>query len=295
LKGFWPVLLVLMASHAVAAPANEASAPRLHTIERDLAEVSKPSTLAIADPMAVFGFVLRQLPERVQVLPTENYYYFRFVHNGVPYTGNIRLGASDRDKGRVHFAYGEQPSDWLGEPAVHYVELDAAKGVDVTRIAPLTYRVAYQGRAVVFVLNDMASAKLPAHVLRPDEKLLGPIFDESGVRFFLVFNERLKVFHYLLDETVAVPDELFAAGADGAILLGKRTGFAFYQDGNRKILIGVHERNSRLTRCSMGRSTSCRKIPSRARPCAMPLSQPAPASETRSTASAISSTIPDGS
>jgi hypothetical protein len=48
LEGSWPVLLVLLASHAVAAPVKEAAAPELHTIERDLAEVSKPSTLAIA-------------------------------------------------------------------------------------------------------------------------------------------------------------------------------------------------------------------------------------------------------
>jgi hypothetical protein len=42
-------MLVLLASHAVAAPVKEAAAPKLHTIEQDLAEVSKPSTLAIAD------------------------------------------------------------------------------------------------------------------------------------------------------------------------------------------------------------------------------------------------------
>ena len=29
-------------------------------------------------------------------------------------------------------------------------------------------------------------------------------------------------------------------------MIGKRTGFAFYRDGERKILVGVHERNSRL-------------------------------------------------
>ncbi len=31
-----------------------------------------------------------------------------------------------------------------------------------------------------------------------------------------------------------------------AILIGKRTGFAFYRDGERKVLIGVNERSSRL-------------------------------------------------
>ena len=37
--------------------------------------------------------------------------------------------------------------------------------------------------------------------------ILGPIFDESAIQFYLVFNKRLKVFHYVLDEsgTVAGP------------------------------------------------------------------------------------------
>jgi hypothetical protein len=70
------------------------------------------------------------------------------------------------------------------------------------------------------------------------------VFDESGVRFFLVFNTRLNVFHYLLDETQPAADDWVAAG--DAIAIGKRTGFAFFQDGDRNILIGASARNSRL-------------------------------------------------
>ena len=60
----------------------------------------RPTTLDVADPMAVFAFVLDSLPDRVKVYPTENYYYFTFTHNGVDYAGNIRLDASDRDQGK---------------------------------------------------------------------------------------------------------------------------------------------------------------------------------------------------
>jgi hypothetical protein len=94
------------------------------------------------------------------------------------------------------------------------------------------------------LLNDLNQVKPPAGLLRADEVFLGTIFDESAVRFFLVFNSRLKVFHYLLDETVAPPDEWAVAGAE--IVIGKRTGFAFYRDGGRKVLVGVQECNSRL-------------------------------------------------
>jgi hypothetical protein len=202
-----------------------------------------PSALPIADPLAVFGFVLRNVPERAQVYPTENYYYVRFVHNGTAFAGNIRLAAADRDEGKLHFAYGEQPTDRKPAPRVKHVVLDASHGVAVAKLSPFAYRVTHEGRAVTFVLNDLSHAKPPQGLLRPDEVLLGPIFDESAVRFFLVFNARLKVFHYLLDETAAPADDW---ETNGAILTGKRTGFAFYRDGERKILVGVNERNSRL-------------------------------------------------
>ena len=220
--------------------------PRLDTNEREIVEALRPSTLAIGDPLAVFGYVLDNLPERVRVYPTENYYYFRFMHNGVRHAGNIRLAAADRDQGRVHFAYGEQPSDGRRAPDVRHVVLDASRGVAVAKLAPLAYRVTYQGRSVSFALNDLAQARPPQGLLRRDETFLGPIFDESGVRFFLVFNARLKLFHYLLDETAGAADQFDAAAAGPDILIGRRTGFAIYRDGERSILVGVIERNSRL-------------------------------------------------
>src|SRR5262249_11734464 len=80
------------------------------------------------------------------------------------------------------------------------------------------------------------------------ERFIGPIFDESGIQFLLVYNTRLKIFLYLLDERAKAADELFAYGAASRIVVGKRTGFAYYRDGlrERTILIGVHEDNLRL-------------------------------------------------
>ena len=81
-----------------------------------------------------------------------------------------------------------------------------------------------------------------------DERYIGPIFDESGVRFLLVYNQKLKAFHYLLDETITPNESFTPSPSTDRILIGNRTGFAFYRDHklNRKILIGVHESNSRL-------------------------------------------------
>ncbi len=68
------------------------------------------------------------------------------------------------------------------------------------------------------------------------------------MRFFLIFNSKLKLFHYILDETVRIPDQFRQSSLTNRILIGVRTGFAYYLDlkMNRKILIGVFEANSRV-------------------------------------------------
>jgi hypothetical protein len=99
---------------------------------------------------------------------------------------------------------------------------------------------------VVFELNDLSKVAVPTGVLGPDDQYLGPMFDESGIRLFLVFNRKLKIFHYVLDETAPVPDELIPSRLTNRILIARRTGFAFYNEHrlNRRILIGVFEGNS---------------------------------------------------
>ena len=82
-------------------------------------------------------------------------------------------------------------------------------------------------------------------MIHADEKFLGPVFDESGIRFFLVFNTRLKLFHYILDETVPVADQFTASKGD-PVQIGKRTGFAIYAFEGRKIMVGASARQSRL-------------------------------------------------
>jgi hypothetical protein len=98
--------VTLIAAFAVvlSAAAAEPAEPSLQTNEGYVEEVTRPTTLDVDDPMAVFGFVLARLPQRVKVYPTENYYYFGFMHNGIRYAGNIRLDAGNRDDGKADFA-----------------------------------------------------------------------------------------------------------------------------------------------------------------------------------------------
>jgi len=101
----------LLAAPNVPAGAAE-TLPALQTNQGYAEEAMRATTLAVEDPMAVFAFVLGNLPDRVKVYPTENYYYFYFVHRHIRYAGNIRFDVTDRDQGKVHFAYYEDLTEW---------------------------------------------------------------------------------------------------------------------------------------------------------------------------------------
>ena len=137
----------------------------LHTNEAEIGEVLRDGGLAIDDPLAVFGAVLKNLPERAQVYPTENYFYFRFTHKAAVYAGNIRLAAADRDRGKVNFAYNEQPTDWNPNPKYRHAVLGAEQGVIVEQAAPLAYRIAHGGQD---------------RLLRPQRSVQGPAAARSA-------------------------------------------------------------------------------------------------------------------
>ena len=106
------VWLALWLGLVISGPAGQAqtqpapaAARSVHTNQSDLEEIAARSDLEIDNLKAVFAYLFASLPQRVKVYPTENYYYFRFYHNGVPYAGNFRLDAADRDKGVIDFAY----------------------------------------------------------------------------------------------------------------------------------------------------------------------------------------------
>jgi hypothetical protein len=242
-----------LAVTTASAAAQNIERPRVYTNETYVEDATQSATLAMDDPIAVLDLVLSSLPDRVKVYPTENYYYFRFMHAGTPYAGNLRFDPRDRDQGKVQFGYYKDLADWMGVQADTELKgvdtvLDASHGVLVEQIGRLLYRVSHNGKSVVFALNDLSQVKPPPSIIGPDEKFLGPVFDESAIRFFLVYNSKLKMFHYILDETSKVADDFYAAARADRVVIGRRTGFAFYRDHrlDRKILIGAFEANSVL-------------------------------------------------
>jgi len=246
--GHRPILLLAAGLSLSAAMAAAGERPRLYTHQTYIEDITNDTALPLSDPKAMLAWVLESLPDRVKVYPTENYYYFHFYNQGVRYAGNLRLDMMDRDQGKLHFAYFEDLQEWKEDAPLTYNAFDKSDGVLVEKVDRLVYRVSYGERQVIFELNDLSKVVPPPHAIGPDEKYLGPVFDDSGMRFFLIFNPQLKVFHYVLDETIKIPDQFRLSTYTNRILIGVRTGFAYYLDVrmNRKILIGVFEANSRV-------------------------------------------------
>ncbi len=219
---------------------------QVFTNEQFVSELTKRSTLNLDDVQEVFQFVLNSLPDRVKVYPTENYYYFYFYQNGVKYAGNFRLDVGRRDKGLVNFAYFRATTHWASDNKDYGAMLGAKQGVMVEKLNDLSYKISAGGKSVIFDLNDLSGVKPPEGIIRPGETYLGPVFDESGVRFFLIFDKPAKKFHYVLDETVPLTDELVDGRDLTQTVIGWRTGFAFLKEGKpeRKILIGIFRANA---------------------------------------------------
>jgi len=224
------------------------SLPGLQTNQAYIEEVSRPGTLKIGDINAVFAYAFAELPLRVRVYPTENYYYFSFHHGGVRYAGNFRLDTADRDQGIVYFAYFEAFTGWRRDEIDKFKSFTAKNGVKVEKVKNLVYRITYKNKSVLFELNDLTDVKPPKNIVHAHESYIGPVFDESGIQFFLIYNPRLKIFHYILNDTKTVPDQIYTSKISKRILIGRRTGFAYYQDKylKRKILIGVYKPNANV-------------------------------------------------
>ena len=202
------------------------------------------NTMNLNDTSAVFWHVFSQLPDQVIVYPSENYYYWSFYANAKPIHGNIRLDAFDRDQGLVHFGYFEYDENGKFQDVDGWDKVFSKKdGVVLEKRGRFEYALTYRGKTVVFHLFQTGMAPPKKEKLRPDEVYIGQSYDKSGVRFYLIFNKTVNHFSYVLNEDVPPPETY--ATINPHLIVGRRTGFAYYVDkvNNRKILVAAFAPN----------------------------------------------------
>lgn len=190
---------------------------------------------------AVFDFIWSRLPGEVRVFPTENYVYWQLATGGRELRGNLRLSPGEREQGRLLFAY----SEWQEFPAD---AADRAARLKHSAVYPVLSPGAdafewvgtHRGKTVRFLLNRLVQRPPRLFALAEGERLVQRTADESGLRFFLLFDEKARVFRWLLDEEdeQGTAPEHWRELATG-IVQGRRTGFVFRVEGARKTLAAV--------------------------------------------------------
>ena len=80
--------------------------------------------------------------------------------------------------------------------------------------------------------------------LLPEEEFVGRLQDESGIRFFVIYNTNTDSFYEILNEEDGATEKLIELDDD--FIIGERTGFLYYNDEEyaRKILVGIDSANS---------------------------------------------------
>jgi hypothetical protein len=235
---------------ALASAAARAAAPKVEFHEAFIRELSAKGP-DLADPLAVFSLVFGDLPKRITVYPSEGYYYFAFRSGGELVRGNIRLPVAERDSNGVSFAYffGSDASDSARNRSLPAgLTIGPAQGLRLRRTGPFAYAMRWRGRSVRVSIYDASIERARPPSLYEGEELVGPSFDESGVRFWLLFNRTESRFYYVrnaLFPHVEKYRELAFEEPGSPILIGTATGFAYLRDESdgRMYLIGVARRN----------------------------------------------------
>ncbi len=199
------------------------------------------TTVDVDDAAAVFRYVFSALPLRTIIYPSGNNYYFSFPCSRGVVRGNLRLTADLRTAGEIGMSYS------LGVPGrdkTISVRLGRRQGLHMIGLGQRAWLCYYRWTTVVFLLNHIVITP-PSHArLLPGETWAAPTFDESGLRFYLVFQDQPAHLFWILNQDLPVAEEFDRTAAN--IAIGRRTGFAFYVDlpNHRWILVGIDRRNS---------------------------------------------------
>ena len=213
--------------------------------EIDIASLARTPVDA-ARPMDVLRYVLAAAGDEINVYPSEGYYYFQFQNGPQRIFGNLRFDLSDAAEGRLNFGYSS-PRAFGDELVNHFSVLTVADGIGLVAVSPFEYRLRFEGRTIRVLIHHARRELAGPKPLAAGETYVGPVFDESGVRMHLLFDEVENAFFFVLNAD-APPAETYSAypGAE-RVEIGDRTAYAFYRDTarDRRILVGVSYANVR--------------------------------------------------
>ncbi|MBD3271764.1 MAG: hypothetical protein GF384_04400 [Elusimicrobia bacterium] len=188
------------------------------------------------DIHGVIEYIYSWMPLYIVVYPTEGFYYFNTRLHGEKVIGNIRI--ADLDKGLMASAY------FTSKERYKITEVSDHESLKIEKVNDNLYYLT--------VFNKTVRIKIPNTAFMPPnqmeklscEEFIGQVHDDSGIRFFLLFNHNTDSFYYILNEEDKITDEL--KPLKSPFVVGLRTGFVYYYDDDfdRKILIAVRVDNT---------------------------------------------------
>lgn len=188
-------------------------------------------------------WLFQELPKQMMVYPSEGYYYFHMFRAGKKIRGNIRFDERLIKKGKLpiifltEFANGEESEEL-------YEVIENGRDLKIEVLAPGSYELEYKGKKISVSLYDLGADRASFAGLKQDEVYVGPLFDDSAIKFDLVYNNAANTFHYVLNERSGVNENLQMVAGLNNIAIGDRTGFAYFvETDGRKILIGARKNN----------------------------------------------------
>lgn len=211
---------------------------------QEFIEATEQSIPSINDVAFVLRYVFMNLPSEVKVYPTENFFYFEFGGDGRELKGAFRFPIMDPEVLEFGF-YDLVNYTREGDGNGSYRRFRKEDGLTFENIDRFHKRVTYMGKTITFVFNDLGWSLPKGAKLTADERYLGPIQDESGIKFHFMFNTTHNYFFFLLNDDKSVA-EIFRR-VNPEVIVGTRSKFAFFDDtaNSRKLLIGVHQENIR--------------------------------------------------
>lgn len=196
---------------------------------------------------AVLDAIFTARPDGLNVYPSEGYYYFKFNNAGERIKGNFRFDIQQRDQGTFSFIYYKELANVSAEKTKdnYHVLGQEGDGVEFVKKSDFLYEIRYKDFTIPVRIYDAELELATPKNIGPEEEYVGPAYDESGIRFHLIFDYGSNNFLYVLNDMFGHPESYSALDDDNVILVGTRSKFAYFNDkGNdRYVLIGVSGHN----------------------------------------------------